>query len=61
MFKVMVPVPPVILVSMVVFVVLSRKVYREFGWEVYRLVNASPRLKREHSLKRKTRVVVHFH
>lgn len=47
MFKVMVCVPPIIFVSMLVFILLSRKVYQEFGWEVYRLVNASPQMKRE--------------
>jgi len=47
MFKVLMVVPFIILACMLVFTFVSHRLYEQFGWEVYRLVNASPALKRK--------------
>jgi hypothetical protein len=45
MFKVLATVPPIIFVSMCVFAFVAHRLYREFGWEQFLFVGASPQLK----------------
>lgn len=41
-------VPPIVIgLSTIIYIILAVRLYREYGWVVFKLVGASPNLKRE--------------